>query len=736
MGAAVLPGASAVDTRAPGGYSEGTEERMHGSSKASLGQAPVRLAWLVASLAALSPNGLAAAQIVRVGTAATDTIVVVVQTAPGEPTPSQTPGSWLVDGQPAVAVGRWTYVWQEGLANDGYPLTRRHHMYVQLPSALIEARTYALTTPYGASSLTFGARETLCEAIKVNQVGYNAGSGVRYANLGVFLGDLGTRLLSAPPSYVVVLEATGATVASGQATYWGDDTSGNHASGEHVYRMDLSAAPPGGPYFVAVPGFGRSPSFGIGETWSREISFTAARGLYHQRCGIALEAAHTTHTRGVCHTTVEVTDAEPPGFITLHGPPRPIQGGYHDAGDFDRRFSHTVIPGWMLLLHEAFPGSFRDGELNIPESGNGIPDWLDEALWGVLLWEQLQEDDGGVRAGTETDRHPTYGDVNAASDDLVYRTYRRDGHTTAAAAGLFAHASRLVAPYDSVRAAALLERAERAWAWVAANNPPSAHAAQRMYATLQLYLTTGNASYHQAFAVQANILLANPGWPQQYYPFFFNLNTIGDGMVFSPYFVSYLLTARPTDASIRAGFRGWLEQRAQDVLGTLAGQPYPLGPAGAVGWGSAAAQGRYADPLIYLYRLTWNPQLWSAASQLGDYSMGLNPLGRSYTTGLGSQPPSNPLHLDSYFTTLAGLGPVPGYAIYGPMAEPSSVPYQAVVWQAVYPAWATLPATRRYSDGWSLIPVAETDTWSVIAPNACLYAFLGSADRIFTDGFE
>ena len=38
----------------------------------------------------------------------------------------------------------------------------------------------------------------------------------------------------------------------------------------------------------------------------------------------------------------------------------------------------------------------------LPESGNGLPDFLDEALYSLPLWEGLQEQDGGVRAGTET----------------------------------------------------------------------------------------------------------------------------------------------------------------------------------------------------------------------------------------------------------------------------------------------------------------------------------------------
>src|SRR5512134_2239324 len=100
---------------------------------------------------------------------------------------------------------------------------------------------------------------------------------------------------------------------------------------------------------------------------------------------------------------------------------------------------------------------------------------LDEALFIIRAWECLQEDDGGIRAGFEADRHPTYGEVNAATDKLVYRTFARNGHTTLVGGALMAYASRLVKPFDAPRAAALLARARRGWDFY------EAHAADAAY---------------------------------------------------------------------------------------------------------------------------------------------------------------------------------------------------------------------------------------------------------------
>ncbi len=680
---------------------------------------------LAFGLSGLLGRTVQAGEVIRVGTASNSVIAVVVETGPGEADPSQDPSLWTVNGQAPLRVGRMSAPWYEGTAADNYPITMRHHIYLQLSSSFVKNRTYRIQTPYGPTNLTFNSRHTLCESIHVNQVGYSQDSTVRYANIGIFLGDLGPQKLGSDPvNFVVRNQRTRRRAIAGTVTFWGDDTGTTKASGEYVYRIDLSRLPKGGPYYIVVKGFGRSYPFGVGGKYSNYLNYVHTRGLYHQRCGIALEEPYTDFVRGACHTTVEVTDAEPPGFIHEEGPVRPLRGGYHDAGDFDHRFSHVLIPAWMLNLYDAFPQKFRDGDYDIPESGNGIPDWLDEALWGVLLWENLQENDGGVRAGSETNAHPAYGIVNAATDPLIYRTFRRDGSTTAVSAGLFAQASRLVRPFDPEHADVLAGRAVRAWNWVVNNNPPSAHAAQRMYGSLQLYLLTGEQKYHQAFLANADYILNQAGWPEQYFPPFFNLNTIEDGMVFSPYFTGYLFTDRPTDKTVRDELLNMLSEKAARTLSSLAGQPYPLGPAGTIAWGAATAQGKYADPAIYMYRVTGDQVYLDAASQLADYSLGLNPLGKVYVTGLGQNPPNNPLQLDTFFTEQAGLGRVPGIVVYGPFANPSSISYQKLVWERVFPRWQSLPEQRRYSEGWSLIPVNEFTTWETLAPNACMYAFL------------
>ncbi len=127
-----------------------------------------------------------------------------------------------------------------------------------------------------------------------------------------------------------------------------------------------------------------------------------------------------------------------------------------------------------------------------------------------------------------------------------------------------------------------------------------------------------------------------------------------------------------------------------------------------------------------MYRLTGEQKYLDGISQLADYALGLNPLGKSYVTGLGENPPHNPLHLDSYFTYKKGLGNVPGIVIYGPVVSPDNADYTKVVWEKVYPEWFTLPEQKRYTEGWSLVIANEFTTWETMALNVCMHGFLSS----------
>lgn len=731
-------------------------------------------------------------------------------------TVNQNLASWGVeDSSTSVsisAIHRYTVPYDEDKKDDNkstYLITVHHRMYLVLGQSLQEGHTYTVSLPSGyggPATMTFSSTSTFCESIKVNQAGYHAKATSRFANLGVFMGDGGTMQLTSP-TYDIYQEGSSTPIASGLTVdaakdVFDDRTKGydgsSVVSGEYVYRLRLATnIAEGGPYFISVRGFGRSRSFGVGQDYSRELAKVVTRGLYHQRCGIALETTYTPYNRAACHTKVYDGRAD----VNNHDMPIPIpsgaavldnfSGGYHDAADFDRRPMHTIIPLLMLTYFDAFPDHFIDGQYNIPESGNGIPDFLDEALWGLKVWENLQITDSGdaqygaVRPGTG-DAQPEYGVTGAATDNIKYTTYAVNdanvdfdmGHmgvdTTALCAGIFAQAARLLAPYGGASHAdvqahvdSLLQRAKTAWSYVATKfslddsaSNKNVQRARYIYAALQLFLATGDETYHRIFKNAANAVIVKGGsWPEQYLPG----NT--SAACQTAHFASYLIEGNhrsTTDDTLVQSLKNAIFDFADN--GTYMGpgpetQPYPQGVTKYMAWGAATAQGRYADPFIFAYLFTSDAtkkqKYFNAASQYADYSLGLNPMGISYFSGLkeyfaglgGAQyaglvidEVQSPLHLDSYFTKYgvtdgvsspshAGqpIGNVPGILVYGPEESGSGAGYQVAVSNQSFPVWDDLPQERRWGDGWSLVDGQEFTTWETLVWAAVLHGFLYSA---------
>ena len=667
---------------------------------------------------------------------------------------------WKVNGKAPVEVyHRSRSTDEKPKSKSGeYPVSSGYWIYLVLSEDLVEGETYLVESPYGSVSFVFDSRRMDCESLKVNQVSYLPSSQVRYANLGVYMGDGGSFRFPAPVAYQVLTATDHTSVYSGIAEYRGDDTvvsPSEVSSGEHVYRLDLSTVPEGGPYIVFLEGAGISPPFYISHEKVGTIASTYARFLYHQRCGMTLEQPHTEFEREACHT--EVRDTREPwksnGTIKASAtePLMHVTGGYHDAGDFDRRPYHTIIPILMLGYYEAFPSHFHDGQYNISESGNTLPDFLDEALWGLLLWENLQILDpsdaqyGAVRAGTETSRHPEYGKVDSSTDTLVYGTWEATGEVTAFTAGMMAQAARLLSSFDGFqqRASELYQKAQLAYDALPLFYEDAGEKATGavLYASLQLALATQVfeperenfiRELGKRFLSLAQTLLIQDGsWPEQYRPG--NLTA----KIQTVHFSSFLLMEESFDDQLQRQLTELVIRQAEKggYMGFDLSIPfYPQGATKAYGWGAATAQGRYGDALAFAYRLSEDEDKRSdylaVLSQLGDYALGLNPLGQSYVTGLGTHQVNSPLHLDSYTAREEGLGNIPGLLIYGPSEGRSGAEYQRVISDTLYPEWEQLPLQRRWADGWSLVNNNEFTVWETSVWNLCLYGVLYDASFV------
>ncbi len=164
-------------------------------------------------------------------------------------------------------------------------------------------------------------------------------------------------------------------------------------SGDIVQQADFSKLEKPGKYYMDVPGVGRSWDFAVGpDVFSRGF-YLAMRAYYGQRCGTAVDLGpefpgykHAAcHLEGAYHTSSGKTG------------PHVSAKGWHDAGDYGRYLVNSGIStGTLLWTWEIFGDRLKQVTLNIPESGNGTPDILNEIRWNLDWMLSMQDDDGGV----------------------------------------------------------------------------------------------------------------------------------------------------------------------------------------------------------------------------------------------------------------------------------------------------------------------------------------------------
>ena len=571
---------------------------------------------------------------------------------------------WKLNGQSVGAINKFV---TEANACD-------HHIYLQVPT-FVNGTSYTLQTPHGEKTFVFDDKKVFCESIKTNQNAYCALSKVRYANFAIWLGDGGSKQISGDlPNYSVFKVSTGQQVTQGTLKEIGQDES----SGDFVYRIDLSAVTEGGPYKISVKGYGCSYPFGVGGDFSRRLAHISFRSLYYQRCGCPIKEPYAWNIRmKPCHTTIYDTNA-PIGEARLivdgNEPTFTAYGGYHDAGDADRRTYHMDVTATLLTTYEAFPNLFTDDQYNIPDKfdenfnitgkGNQIPDIIDEAEWGAMFWEYIQKPSGAIHWGTETYRYSPF--TTYDKETKLFGTEVLDTRTAGFAAGMFMHMARIIKPYKPERSEELRKHAEMAFK-AAGDRIRITH---HLYYAVQKYLLTGDEAAHQTVKDlaenAARYVETFNGAPESFAGS--NRSNRQDGWLAS-FFYSYIIEKnRPTDPAVVEQFKTAIKAAADKAIEYLEGNAYPVGtPMNLRWWGSNAAQGQYAYPCLLHWSLTKEQKYIDAVSQLMDYNQGLNPLGKCYVCGIGFDRVHNPHDRESAYTIEQGWGPPgPGILVFGP----------------------------------------------------------------------
>jgi endoglucanase len=352
-------------------------------------------------------------------------------------------------------------------------------------------------------------------------------------------------------------------------------------------------------------------------------------------------------------------------------------GGWHDAADYDRNSGHLRVVDDLVDLYELDPALHGADDLGLPESGNGVPDLLDEAAWGLSGWSRLQQADGGVPGGVGTTAYPDLDEMPDA-DDGVYYAYAADPVASYRFAGAAAKLSRALGDAE------WLERALRAWDWAEANPRGYDATVPAVQAAAELLATTGDARWDAIVRERGPV--GDPG---------FVLND-WDGDEWDEALYVYARAAA-ADPAARAVAVAALDGRAASWVAWAEGSAWrivkhPYAP---------VTNGTVTTPvgsglLIRAWALTGVERYRDAAAWGADVSLGANAAGISWVTGVGDRPVQDPLHTPSLADDVEA--PVPGIPLYGPSYVTSGSDNVGVTLAAFDPPIDQWPLLERYAD--------------------------------------
>lgn len=396
-----------------------------------------------------------------------------------------------------------------------------------------------------------------------------------------------------------------------------------------------------GRYKIISSPSGASYEFSIGTDIYDDVYKDIVLMLYKQRCGTLLEediAGDFAHV--ACHTGEAVIyGSESSGTVD-------VSGGWHDAGDYGR----YVVPGAkavydLLLAYEDFECDIDD--IGIPESGNGIPDLLDEAKYELDWMLKMQDKaSGGVYHKVTCEVFPEVVNPEDETDQLIISPISYTA--TADFAAVMAKASSDYAEYDAEFAQTCLEAAESAYAYLEANpdmrgfvNPGDVVTGtysdrndtdELLWAAAELYLVTNEDKYIPAINsyFEANNKVIGLGWA--------DVSAMG---------LYDLAKAEDIDGTIKQTATDLIIAEADEHVDACKKEVFETGLADDYAWGSNMAVANNIQLLLMANRLAENPEYIRIASVHRDYIFGCNPVAYCYVTGYGSNSPHSTHHRPS-----------------------------------------------------------------------------------------
>ena len=506
--------------------------------------------------------------------------------------------------------------------------------------------------------------------IYINQLGYLPNS-TKTAVLAIPQNEVSDApSLSGP---VRLLDYFGSCLLEKKPVFFGPD----EASGDYVWHFDFSEITEPGSYTLKY-GDISSYTFQIRDTLYTGLNLLLSKMLYYQRCGMELTKQYAgSFVRPACHTTPTVLWTEYKKFLdgelkesdmqTFH-----IVGGWHDAGDYGRYTTAAACAlGHILYAYRFFPQAFAE-DLNIPETGNGIPDILNECRYELDWMMQMQAEDGSVYHKHTTLHHAGF--IMPHEDINQMLLLPASSMAVGDFVGTMALASRIYRPFDADFADRALAAAKKSYAWLEAHPEflfehikecgtggygDRSDLDERLWAAMELYRTTGEAHYltDAKKHFDSHPMPIQYGWADI-------SGFAGWALLEDELSADTSLAGQDSISSAEQDFRNaykaLFQKEADRLLTVIASNGYGVAlHANEYNWGSNLGVLNRGMLFGTVYRLDPKPEYHTAVVRQMDYLLGVNATDYSYVTGVGMHACCNPHNrvpfADGIETTIPGF---------------------------------------------------------------------------------
>ena len=555
--------------------------------------------------------------------------------------------------------------------------------------------------------------------IKIDQIGYRPSDKkiavITQAQVGFNAPDVFVPTTVAN-QYQVRRLVDDVAVFTGTATVWNSGVI-NSQSGDKAWWFDFSTVNTPGDYYVYDLGLNRrSYTFSIANDIYANLTKQAIKALYYQRCGVAKTAAFGgIWNDTACHTHGEQDTDCRAGGNPVAATSKDLSGGWHDAGDYNKYvlLAHPAVDG-LLFAYEEKP-TFWGDDSNIPESGNQIPDILDELKIELDWLLKMQQPDGSVLSKVSV---MSYSEGSPASSSMVARRYAPANTASALSfAAMLAHASLVYRSFPVMQTYAntLKTAAINAFSWALANpnvtfdNTGYASAgvngsaydrdyALKISAAIYLFALTNNVTYKTFIdANHTNINMMN-------FVYEYEGNT-QDAMLY----YAHLPTATPAiSTAIKNAYKNGIDLGSNNLptFTNLNQDPYRA-YTNFYSFNNnhfKAFKGlMYQNSLKYKLNTTNNQLYTDASLTFLNYLHGVNPIAKTYVSNISSLNAENSVN-EIYHTWFGDgtiydgtispkIGPPPGFLVCG--ADQS---YLSDGGSAIYNPPANQPAAKSYLD--------------------------------------